>query len=59
MVEEVSTPPIRTLADVMALVDVTPSQGVHFLNTLAEANADKDPTLLAALYDAIQQLQAI
>lgn len=47
-----------TLSDVFAAVTVTPGQGITVLNSLAEANADKDPELAAAINAAIVTLSS-
>lgn len=54
-----STPPVKTLADIFAQVQVTPSQGIQVLNTLAEENEDKDPGLATALDTAIANLSTM
>ena len=57
MTQQEATPVKGTMAQVMAMVEVTAGQGVQMLNTMAEANADKDPSLQASFNAAIEALQ--
>lgn len=52
------TPPATTMtmAEVWAMVEITPSDAVNLLNALAESNADRSPTLVTSLHNAIDQV---
>lgn len=60
MATEQITPPTSTvtMADVLAKVEVTPGDAIGFLNSLAEANADKSSSFVASLNKAIEELQS-
>lgn len=58
MTETESGPPTQPLTAILAQVKVTSGQAISMLSTLANANADKDPTLYAALNDVIANLQS-
>lgn len=45
-----------TLAEAFAMVEVTPSQAITILNSLAEGHTDRDPGLSETINTAIQAL---
>lgn len=59
MTQQEAGPPTQPLTSILAQVKVTEGQAIQLLNSLAEANYDKDPTLAATLYDSIAGIQGV